>query len=107
LPDSIKELPENFDFGKEIFTCIKCEKNYRIIGNELSFYKRIEIPLPRECPECRHLRRFKNRGPNKLWHRKCMKEGCQNEFETTYAPPSAGGKGEIIYCEECYNKEVY
>jgi len=32
-----------------------------------------------------------------------MKEECPNEFETSYAPD----RPEIIYCESCYNKEVY
>ena len=28
---------------------------------------------------------------------------CNNEFETAFAPD----RSEIIYCENCYNKEVY
>jgi len=32
-----------------------------------------------------------------------MKDGCTNEFETPYAPD----RPEIVYCEECYNKEIY
>ena len=103
FPDSILDLPKDFDVSKEVFICIECNKNYRIIIDELSFYKRMEISIPRNCPECRHVRRFKNRGPNKLWHRKCMKEKCQNEFETSYAPD----RPEIIYCEKCYQQEVY
>ena len=100
---SIKDLPNDFDINKEIFICLECKKNYRIITNELSFYRRMNIPLPRNCPECRHTKRLKNRGPNKLWHRKCMKEGCNNEFETSYSPD----RPEIIYCEKCYQQEVY
>ena len=111
FPDSIKNLPKDFDVEKEIFVCLECKKNYRVINNELAFHKRMEIPLPRVCPECRHAKRFKNRGPNKLWHRQCMckqgehghKEKCPNEFETPYAPE----RKEKIYCENCYNKEVY
>jgi hypothetical protein len=103
FPDSIKDLPKDFNVAKEIFVCIECKKNYRIIGDELSFYRRMEIPIPRNCPDCRHVRRFKNRGPNKLWHRVCMKAGCKNEFETSYAPD----RPEIIYCERCYQQEVY
>jgi hypothetical protein len=103
FPDSIKDLPENFDVNKEIFKCTGCNKNYRVILNELSFYERMQIPIPRICPECRHAKRFKNRGPNKLWHRKCMNEGCNNEFETAYSPD----RPEIVYCGSCYNKEVY
>ncbi|EKD78561.1 MAG: hypothetical protein ACD_41C00322G0001, partial [uncultured bacterium] len=46
-----------------------------------------------------------------LWHRQCMctqtdhgHNGlCPTEFDTTYAPE----RKEIIYCDECYKKEVY
>jgi len=70
---------------------------------ELQFYKRMNLPQPLLCPNCRHAARLKFRNPMKLWHRKCMKEGCQNEFETSYAPD----RPEIIYCEKCYQQEVY
>ncbi len=103
FPDSILDLSDDFDVGKEVFVCIECNKNYRIIGDELGFYRRMNIPIPRNCPECRHIKRLRNRGPNKLFHRGCMKEGCKNEFETSYAPD----RPEIIYCERCYNQEVY
>ncbi|HEY4513195.1 MAG TPA: hypothetical protein VJH06_01645 [Candidatus Paceibacterota bacterium] len=111
FPDSVSDLPADFDVNKEVFLCITCNKNYRVIPDELSFYKRMEIPIPRSCPECRHVKRFRNRGPNKLWHRSCMcdtknhghKDKCPNEFETSYAPD----RPEIVYCEKCYQQEVY
>lgn len=108
VPDCVHAV--DFDVSKEIFACISCAKNYKIIPNEFTFYKKLGIPLPRFCPDCRHKHRIEARGPNKLWHRSCMceKEGhdhtgkCQNEFETTYAPD----RSEIVYCENCYQKEV-
>ncbi len=100
IPDSINEI--NFEVKNEIFVCTQCEKNYKIIENEFIFYKKLSIPLPRLCPDCRHARRFIARGPNKLWHRSCMKDGCANEFETSYSPE----RPEIIYCESCYQQEV-
>jgi hypothetical protein len=103
FPDSIFDLSKDFDVNKEVFICIGCKKNYRIIVDELSFYRRMNLPIPRNCPECRHSKRMSMRGPNKLWHRHCMKEGCSNEFETSYAP----NRPEIIYCERCYQQEVY
>ncbi|PIR68617.1 hypothetical protein COU49_00115 [Candidatus Nomurabacteria bacterium CG10_big_fil_rev_8_21_14_0_10_35_16] len=103
FPDSVLDLPNDFDISKEIFACVLCQKNYRVTFNEFVFYRRMKIPIPRNCLECRHITRFKNRGPNKLWHRKCMKEGCSNEFETSYAPD----RPEIVYCEKCYQAEVY
>lgn len=101
MPNSLDQI--NFDVTKEIFVCSDCNKNYKIIPNEFLFYKKLDIPLPRYCPECRHERRMKARGPNKLWHRTCMNNGCENEFETSYSPD----RPEIIYCEKCYQKEVY
>jgi hypothetical protein len=62
----------------------------------------MNIPLPRYCPNCRHHERLKNRNPLKLYKRTCMKEGCDVEFETTYAPE----RKEIVYCEKCYQNEV-
>mgnify|MGYP003578733399 CR=1 FL=1 len=114
FPDSILDLPNEFDVNKEVFVCTECKKNYRVIVDELAFYRRMKIPIPRTCPECRHQKRYKNRGPNKLWHRQCMcdkqnhghdksHDKCTNEFETSYLPD----RPEIIYCESCYNKEAY
>ncbi len=103
FPDSISDLPADFSSNEEIFKCIECDKNFRVIENEIGFYKRMNIPIPRNCPECRHVKRLKNRGPNKLWHRSCMNKDCNNEFETSYAPE----RPEIVYCEKCYQQEVY
>jgi len=95
---------------------------FKIIPQELEFYKKQNFPIPRLCPDCRHFERIKQRNPLKLWHRKCTCGGkksdnnvydnivehfhkavhCPNEFETTYAPE----RKEIVYCEPCYLSEV-
>jgi hypothetical protein len=100
LPNSIDDVSESII--KEIIACDKCERAYRIIPIELQFYKRIGLPLPHLCHNCRFLDRFVFINTPKLWHRSCMKEGCENEFETSYAPD----RPEIVYCESCYNQEV-
>jgi CxxC-x17-CxxC domain-containing protein len=41
------------------------------------------------------------RNPRKLYERKCHK--CDKEIKTTYSPD----RKELVYCEECYNKEIY
>jgi len=81
----------------------QCTEAFKIIPEEFQFYKTTHLPLPKYCPNCRHYQRLKKRNPFKLWHRKCMKEGCKNEFETSYAPD----RSEIVYCEKCYQAEVY
>ncbi len=101
IPDNIKDIKD--DFIKEIFSCVKCERSFKIVPEELRYLREFLLPLPRECPQCRMADRREMRLPFKLWHRKCMKEGCQNEFETAYAPD----RPETIYCERCYQQEVY
>jgi len=116
IPDDIKDVPETV--VKEALACIQCKRNYNIVQAELDFYRRMEIPVPRLCPECRYRRRLELRLPRKLWHRQCMcdyqvrantvkhahhPEGrCSNEFETPYAPE----RKETVYCEVCYQAEV-
>ncbi len=101
IPESIDEVEESI--LNEVLVCIDCKRNYKIVPNELIFYKKMKIPIPRRCFYCRHGARLKKRNPYKLWHRKCMQDGCKNEFETSYAPE----RPEIVYCEKCYQAEVY
>jgi len=123
LPDHIKDIDDSI-IGK-VIGCAhngecseQCTKAFKIVPQELQFYRRMNLALPRLCPNCRHHGRLKQRNPLKLWHRQCMCDGlvsspqakrhnhdgkCANEFETSYAPD----RPEIIYCENCYQKEVY
>jgi len=107
IPDDIKDVTPLI--LNKVIECShkgcnhQCTEAFKIIPEELQFYQRMNLPLPRLCPNCRHYERLAERNPLKLWHRKCMKEGCTNEFETSYAPE----RPEIIYCESCYQKEVY
>jgi len=101
IPDSVLDVSESI--LNEVLCCVKCGRNYKIVQNELIFYKKHLIPLPRKCFYCRNSARLKFENPVKLWHRKCMKEGCNNEFETSYA----SDRLEIVYCENCYNQEIY
>lgn len=108
IPDSILDI--NDSITDEILACIECSRNYKIVPNELVFYKKMNIPVPRRCFHCRHAARIARRNPFKLWHRQCMcslenhehSGVCPNEFETSYSPD----RKEIIYCEKCYQKEV-
>lgn len=110
MPQTIAEVTE--DILNQILVCQDCKKNFRIIKSELDFYKRMNIPLPHKDFECRHQDRMRKRNPRKLWHRSCMcklknhihgTENCSNEFETSYSPD----RPEIVYCEKCYQQEVY
>jgi hypothetical protein len=117
LADSISEVSDSI--LDEVISCEhkgKCSHNcmtaYKILLDDLSFYRRMNLPLPRLCPNCRHHERLKLRNPLKLWHRPCMcdkkdhhnhETTCKEEFETSYSPE----RPEIIYCEKCYQQEVH
>ena len=109
ISDKIEEVPDTY--LNEIFACVDCSKNYNITKNELLFLRKENIPLTRQCPNCRYKRRFDLRPMRKLWHRACMCDRgghdhagkCSNEFETAYAPE----RKELVFCEKCYNSEVY
>ena len=116
LPDHIKDVDDSI-VGK-VIECIhhgsceeQCTEAFKIRDSELQFYKKNNLALPRLCSNCRHFQRLKKRNPLKLWHRKCMcdknhphhERNCNIEFETSYAPD----RPEIIYCESCYQQEVY
>ena len=128
LPDHIKDVPNSII--NEVISCpnnggvlTQCTKAFRIIKPELDFLKNNNIALPRFCPNCRHYKRLRQRNPFHLWNRKCQCAGqtsenkkyentiehlhgikpCGVEFETSYAPE----RPEIVYCEKCYQQEVY
>jgi hypothetical protein len=107
IPDDINDTDESII--NKVIECAhkdcnhQCTEAFKIIEPEYQFYKRMNLPIPHLCPNCRHYERLSQRNPLKLWHRTCMKEGCTNTFETSYAPE----RSEIVYCEECYKREVY
>ena len=99
IPDHIRYVKDGI--LKEVLTCVECKRNYRLIARELQFYRKMNIPIPRKCWNCRFTDRITRRGPYKFWQRACAK--CGKEITTNYAP----GRPEIVYCVECYQKEVY
>lgn len=99
IPDSIEDVPA--DITEQVCVCEQRNTPYKITPQELSFYKRYKLPLPRRCPEERHQDRIRQRNPRTLWKRECGK--CKKEVQTTYSPD----RPEIIYCEDCYLSTVY
>lgn len=118
IPDDIKDVSE--DILSEVIGCYhkgecvhKCTTAFKITSTEFEFYKKNNIPLPILCPNCRYFERLSKRGELRLYKRQCMcdkvnhhnHEGknCEVKFETSYAPD----RPEIVYCEKCYQQEVY
>jgi hypothetical protein len=125
LPDAIRDenITQKIIGCSHEGNCVhQCTKAFKITQNEFDFYKRLSIPLPRLCYNCRYCERISKRNPTKLWGRKCQCAGqtssngiynntrthehnssdCPNEFKTSYSPE----RKEIVYCEHCYQQEV-
>ena len=99
LPADISDTPD--DILNWAIECEITKKPFRIIPQELKFYRKHWLPIPKRHPDQRHLDRVKLRNPRKLYERKCDK--CKIDISTTYAPE----RKEIVYCEDCYWKKVY
>lgn len=99
VPSDINQVPDSI--LQEVLACKDCGKNYKIIPQELSFYKKRGVPVPEKCHDCRHAERLKIQNPRTLFDRKCDK--CGMEMQTTYAPD----RPETVYCEKCYLSAVY
>ncbi|MFA6392650.1 MAG: hypothetical protein WCW54_00990 [Candidatus Paceibacterota bacterium] len=116
VPESINDALDTI--CNEIIECpnqgkvdTQCTSAYKILPDELAFYRQMNLPIPRYCPNCRYHNRLIWKNLFHFYKRQCMcnssnhnhKGKCQNEFETLYAPD----REELIYCKECYQQEVY
>jgi len=99
LSSKIEEVPD--DITKQILLCEITGKPYKIIPQELEFYRDMHLPIPRRCFEQRHSDRMTKRNPRRLWDRECAK--CKKSIQTTYAPD----RPEIVHCEFCYLATIY
>jgi hypothetical protein len=99
IPDHIRDVPGSI--VQETLACIACGKNFKIIIQELSMYRKETIPIPRKCPDCRHLDRVKLRSPRKLFDRTCS--FCQKSIRSTISnAPSLK-----VACEKCYLENIF
>ncbi len=127
IPPSISKTDDSIT--KEIIACAhdgncahNCTKAFRVIAQEIQFYRKMGLPVPEICPNCRHYERLRWRNPMKLWQRNCdcggaeSKNGvyknvakhehggneCPIAFETSYNPKGP----EIVYCVPCFTVET-
>ena len=99
LPDKTADIPDDV-----LNWALKCEatgRPFKLIAQELSYYRKHSLPVPRVHPDERHRQRFELRNPRHFWVRKC--DSCGKAIQTSYSPD----RPEKVYCEQCYLKEVY
>jgi len=97
LPDTILETEDSI--LNDVFACSSCDRAYRFTLGELNLMKKLSLPLPRECFNCRQSFRLTRVNLPKLYERDCQK--CGNKIKTSYAPD----RPEIVYCVKCYQQE--
>ena len=71
MSDNISDVNENIT--SSVVECEVSGKYFKILPQELKFYKMNKLPLPRKHPDQRHMDRLALRNPRKLWERKCDK----------------------------------
>lgn len=98
IPDLVSDLDD--DVTRAILTCVETAKPYKLISQELAFYRKLSIAPPRVAPECRHQTRMSLRHPMILHQRSC--DVCQTIVSSPYAPSSS----QRIACERCYEAAV-
>ncbi|MBI4239516.1 hypothetical protein HY620_00820 [Candidatus Uhrbacteria bacterium] len=113
------DIPDNLsDADEAILANVFADKDtgqqYKIIKQELEFYKKLGIPLPDKSFLERHKTRMAKRNPKKLYERMCVcanaahndhhesPENCKRPFQTTWNP----SREKNIYCRECFAQEM-
>jgi len=104
LNDELPKNPKLFtnELTGQILKCNTCANNYKLVSQEITFYKQLNIALPIDCFNCRHERRMKSRNVRTLFEDHCAK--CNKEIQTSYN--SEQQKQYKIYCESCYQNDV-
>lgn len=100
LHDSINDVGD--DIINEVLICENSGRNYNIVEQELEFYRRFNIPLPRLHPNERYMNRIRIRPDRALYDCVCAVSGVP--LKTGY-PPNRRPKN--IVSEEVYKKEIY
>ena len=99
LPDTIKDVPD--DILNWAILCEVHNKPFKIVPQELKFYRTKGLPIPHRSPAQRHKDRVALLNPRQIHDRACA--SCKKPIRTTYAP----GRPEKVVCEACYLMQVY
>jgi hypothetical protein len=87
--------------GPETKACQNCKNDFVIDTEDFNFYKKISVPPPTFCPECRAMRRFSHRNERFLYKRQC--DLCKDNIISIYSP-----KGPyIVYCPKCWHSDKW
>jgi len=52
-------------------TCTRCQASFEPTEEDRRFYEQLDVPEPKQCPQCRLIRRLLERNARKLYKRTC------------------------------------
>ncbi len=76
--------------------CQNCKLEFVVEQEDFNFYKKMQVPAPTWCPECRMIRRIACHNGWSLFYRNCDK--CGKRTLSMY-PPS---QKITVYCQPCW-----
>lgn len=98
--DDIKEIED--DVLQKALICSKTGRPFNVTKDELQFLRNHSIPLPEEYPDVRTTRRMKDVFMIERNQTEC---GACGRNITSYRPKGKGYRK--IFCEECYQAEIF
>lgn len=99
IPDSIRDT--DVTICKHSLRCEDTEKLYRVIPQELEFYQKHALPIPRKHPDRRLALRLEKRPSRNLYTSECVQ--CHTSILTPY--PNTGY--ENVLCTACYQERYH
>ena len=99
--EQLVSLRDDPDVCKKVYICAESSRPFILQKAEIDFYQKHHLPLPKYHPDIRHQHRMKLRPWRTLYLRTC--DCCRQEMLSVYDTDHQGR----VYCESCYQKEVY
>ncbi len=78
----------------------ECKKDFVVVAQETAFYTQKKLPLPDQCPSCRHKYRMALRNERQLFKRTCDK--CKKQIVSVYSPEAPY----LVYCTGCFWENI-
>lgn len=102
LPDSIDDIPD--DVLNWAVTCQDTWKPFRIVRQELDFYRKYQLPIPRRHPDQRRRDFVNNMPERKLLQRQCSHPQCAilNGKRVSFWTAYWESDYPEVFCETCY-----
>lgn len=95
IPDHIRDVPDNI--MEQVLKCELTGKKYRIIKQELDFYRKWQLPIPRIAPLERLKVASQTFNISEVHNRQCAH--CAKPIKTVYTTDKPR-----VFCEACYQE---